>query len=383
MRCPGADEDEGQCNDHAEAAMRLGYFAMPMHPLGRTWADTLAEDREAVILADRLGFHDAYIGEHLTDRQENVTNSLLFLATLVHATDQIRLGTGTTNLAHQHPALVAAHTAMFDHLSGGRLILGISAGALPSDAEALGILDRDRNEIFADAIDVILRLWDGVAPYDITSPGGLFTVSTARTLDAASGIGVLPTPLQQPRPEVVGTVVAPYSKGVVAMGARDFHPLSANFLLAEWVRTHWPNYAEGKESVDAEADPSDWRIARTVFVADDEATALAYGRADAHSPYRHYYGQMLAKMTKLGRLNLFKPDQSADDSTVTLERVLDQLVITGTPEQVAEQLVAFQEVVGPFGELVYAGLDWVDPALARRSMELMADKVMPMVNAAG
>lgn len=94
--------------------MRLGYFAMPLHPLGRPWAETLTEDRDAVILADSLGFHDAFIGEHLTDRHENITNSLLFLATLIHQTEQIRLGTGTTNLSHQHPVLVAANSAMFD-----------------------------------------------------------------------------------------------------------------------------------------------------------------------------------------------------------------------------------------------------------------------------
>lgn len=83
-----------------EAILKLGYFAMPMHPLGRTWAETLQEDRRAVILADSLGFHDAFIGEHLTDRYENITNSLLFLATLIPETSQIKLATGTTNLSH-------------------------------------------------------------------------------------------------------------------------------------------------------------------------------------------------------------------------------------------------------------------------------------------
>ena len=66
--------------------MRLGYFSMPLHPLGRGWAETLEEDRAAVILADQLGFHDAFIGEHLTDQHENITNSLLFLATLISET---------------------------------------------------------------------------------------------------------------------------------------------------------------------------------------------------------------------------------------------------------------------------------------------------------
>ena len=64
--------------------MRFGYFTMPMHPLHRAWAETLQEDREIVMLADKLGFYDAFIGEHLTDANENITNSLLFLATLIH-----------------------------------------------------------------------------------------------------------------------------------------------------------------------------------------------------------------------------------------------------------------------------------------------------------
>ena len=360
--------------------MRLGYFSMPLHPLGRTWSETLTEDRDAVVLADRLGFHDAFIGEHLTDQHENITNSLLFLASLISDTEQIRLATGTTNLSQQHPVLVAANSAMFDHLSDGRFILGISPGALSSDAEVLGILDEDRNKMFAEAIDVILAIWEGEPPYAIDLPDNRFKVTTATTMDLDLGVGIMPKPLQSPRPEIVGTVVAPFSKGVIAMGQRDFHPLSANFLLPQWVATHWPNYVEGKEAAGLAADPADWRIARTIFVADDAAVAARYGRDDADSPYRFYYSQMLTKMKKLGRLGLFKTHREQPDEEITLDYVLDRLVIAGTPGEVAERLLAFREEVGDFGEIVYAGLDWADPELARRSMELMAQKVMPLVH---
>ncbi|MGP3534543.1 LLM class flavin-dependent oxidoreductase [Microbacterium sp. RD1] len=360
--------------------MRLGYFAMPLHPHGRTWQETLTEDREAVILADRLGFHDAFIGEHLTDEHENVTNSLLFLATLISETSQIKLATGTTNLSQQHPVLVAANSAMFDHLADGRFILGISPGALASDAEALGILDTDRNKLFADAIEVITAIWESEPPYELRFPGNQFEVSTARSFDRDLSVGILPKPLQEPRPEIVGTVVAPFSKGVIAMGQKDFHPLSANFLLPQWVKTHWPNYVQGKQSTGAEADTSDWRIARTIFVADDATVAEDYGRRREDSPYRFYYSQMLKKMRRLGRLELFKSDRDMPDESVTLEGIMDDLVISGTPEQVAAEILAFREEVGDFGEIVYAGMDWVDEGLGRRSMELMANEVMPIVN---
>ena len=362
--------------------MRLGYFAMPLHPLGRDWSETLEEDRQAVILADKLGFHDAFIGEHLTDKHENITNSLLFLATLIGDTQQIKLATGTTNLSQQHPALVAANSAMFDHLARGRSILGIRPGALPSDAEVLGILDEDRNAMFAEAIDVILALWEENAPYKLNDPARRFVVTTEQTIDPDLGVGYIARPLQNPRPEIVGTVVAPFSKGVIAMGARDFHPLSANFLLPQWVKSHWPNYVQGKESVGEVASSDDWRIARTIFVSEDPDTARAYAKDDPNSPYRFYYSQMLKKMTKIGRLELFKEHRDEPDSAVTLERILDDLVITGTPEQVAERIVEFRDSVGDFGELVYAGLDWVDAGLAKESMRLMAEEVMPLVNAA-
>ena len=79
--------------------MRLGYFTMPLHPIERNALETLQEDREAIILADKLGFYDAFVGEHLTDLAENVTNSFIFLATLIGETKHIKLGTGTSNLS--------------------------------------------------------------------------------------------------------------------------------------------------------------------------------------------------------------------------------------------------------------------------------------------
>ena len=362
--------------------MKLGIFMMPVHPLHRDHTETLKEDRETVILADQLGFHDAFIGEHLTDKAENITNSLLFLATLIHSTRRIKLASGTCNLSQIHPTVVAANAAMFDHLAEGRFILGVSPGALVSDAEALGIIDEDRNKIFSEAIDVILEIWSREPPYDIDLPGNRFKVTTRKTMHLEMGVGIMPKPYQKPRPEIVGTVVAPFSKGVVLMGERDFHPLSANFLLPHWLKTHWANYAEGKTKAGVKPDPAEWRVARTVFVADDDKVAASYGRHDANSPYRFYYKQLQTKLTKAGRHAVFKERLDQPDHEITYEFVLDRLCIYGTVSKVVDEILQLRELIGDFGELVYAGMDWVDPKLAKRSMQLMAEEVMPRVNAA-
>ena len=148
--------------------MKAGFFTMPMHPRGKDWRQSLNEDREAFILADQLGFSEAYCGEHATDPEENVTSSALFIATLAHATRQIRLGTGTVNMPNHHPVHTAGTLAMLDHLLDGRFIFGISAGALPSDAEAFGNFDMDRPAMFLEAIHQVLELWRTDAPYRLS-----------------------------------------------------------------------------------------------------------------------------------------------------------------------------------------------------------------------
>jgi alkanesulfonate monooxygenase SsuD/methylene tetrahydromethanopterin reductase-like flavin-dependent oxidoreductase (luciferase family) len=352
---------------------------MPVHPLERPLSATLAEDREAFALADQLGFSEDYVGEHVTDAAENIASSAVFLASLADRVKRMRLGTGTVNLPNAHPAQVAGQIALLDHLLEGRFNFGISPGGLPSDAEVFGNLDADRNAMFVEAIDTILAIWDGAPPYDIE--GKYWRVSVARTQVPEIGQGVILKPLQRPHPPIVVTVVAPHSKGLVAAAARGWEPISANFLLPKWVATHRTGYAEGCRQGGRAADLANWRVAKSVFVADDEATARAYARGP-ESPYVFYYRQILTKMKRAGRANLFKDDPAMPDDEVTLEDVLDRLVIFGTPERVADRLLAFREEVGPFGTLLYAGHDWRDPALARRSMVLMAEKVMPRIAAA-
>jgi alkanesulfonate monooxygenase SsuD/methylene tetrahydromethanopterin reductase-like flavin-dependent oxidoreductase (luciferase family) len=122
-------------------------------------------------------------------------------------------------------------------------------------------------------------------------------------------------------------------------------------------------------------------VAKSIFVADDEATAKRYA-TDPTGPYHFYYRSLFTKLKAAGRANLFKTYKDQPDEELNLETIVEQLVIYGTPDQVADQILAFRETIGDFGTLLYAGHDWMEPKLARRSMELMATKVMPSVNKA-
>ena len=360
--------------------MKYSMFMMPLHPPGRDVTQTLQEDREAVILADRLGFSEAYVGEHVTDAAETVTSSMIFLASLIAETKNIMLGTGTLNLPNSHPAALAGQAAMLDHLLKGRFIMGISPGGLMSDAEVFGNHGKDRNAMFVESINTILKIWESGPPYNID--GQFWKVSVEKTMIPEIGQGFMMKPYQRPHPLIVGTAVAPFSQGVTEMAKRGWQPISANFLMPEWVKTHWPKYVEGRSAVGAQAQASEWRIAKRIFVADDEATARRYA-LEAGGPYHFYFKQLVRKLVGGGgRSNLFKTDPAMPDGEITPDYVTRRLVLAGTVDSVVDQILAFHAQVGDFGQLLYACHDWMDPALGKRSMELFATEVMPHVNAA-
>jgi alkanesulfonate monooxygenase SsuD/methylene tetrahydromethanopterin reductase-like flavin-dependent oxidoreductase (luciferase family) len=276
--------------------------------------------------------------------------------------------------------VIASNAAMLDNLFEGRFILGIGAGVLPSDAEAMGILGADRQAMFVEAIDQVLSIWANSAPYDIK--GKFWNVSTMKTNWPEVGVGSIVKPYRKPHPFIVGTASDPNSKGMIALGQRGWGPVSSNLLHVHWLPNHWASYAKGAAEGGHNADRSIWRVARSIFVADDDKTARAYGGDDEKSPYRFYLRQLLAKLGRGKKLGSLKNHPDMKDEAVTVDYAVENLVIRGTPEAVTDRILQMHEAIGDFGTLLYCGKDWTDVALGRRSMELMAEKVMPAVNAA-
>jgi alkanesulfonate monooxygenase SsuD/methylene tetrahydromethanopterin reductase-like flavin-dependent oxidoreductase (luciferase family) len=355
------------------APLNLGFFIQPVHPPARDYADVLREDREAVVLADSFGYREAFIGEHLVDAAETITSSLAFIAGLADACPSITFGTGVLPLANYHPAMAAAQVAMVDHLVQGRLVLGIGPG-VPPDAEAIGDTTSDRGRKTQEALEHMRRIWRDEPPYRIE--GEFYRTTTERSYDPGIGVGIAVRPLQQPHPPIAITSIRPDSRGPFTAGANGWTGISATYTGPYVVRAQIQSYAEGRRSAGLSPDASGWRVARSVFVADDEATARRYAHRE-DGAHGFYFRVMRTKLAKAGALDVMRDYPGQPDSEITVERCLQRLVIAGTPAQVSEQIVAVRAEVGEFGTLLYTGHDWADPALAKRSMELMAHEVMP------
>ena len=285
--------------------MKLGFFTMPLHPVGRDWRQTLAEDREAILLAEQLGYEEAFIGEHVTDLAETITNCLIFIATLARDTKRIKLGSGTVNLANRHPAATAAEIAMVDTLLEGRFILGVGPGGLPSDAEMFQTMDEDRNAIFLESMEHMIALWTEEPPY--RREGRRWRLTTERTFSPDIGMGAMLKPFQKPHPPIVVTAILPNSNGISAAAARGWTPISANFVHPWVIATHWPKYVEGCQRSARSAKVEDWRVAKSIFVADDDATVRRVTR-DAGNIFGDYFRNLQRKAQRTRGNAFFKHD---------------------------------------------------------------------------
>ena len=300
-----------------QSPLKLGFFIQPVHPPSRSYADVLREDREAVVLADRLGYREAFIGEHLVDSAETITSSLAFIASLADACPSITFGTGVLPLANYHPAMAAAQVAMVDHLVQGRLVLGVGPG-VPGDAEAIGDLGSDRNRKTQEALDHMCRIWSEEPPYRIE--GEFYRTTTERSLDRRIGVGVAVRPLQRPHPPIAITSIRPDGRGPHAAGARGWTGISATYVGAY---VSGPRSRATWKAGDRRASPLDasgWRVARSVFVADDEATARRYAHREdgAHGFYFHV---MRTKLAKAGALDVMRDFPGQPDSELSTQAV--------------------------------------------------------------
>lgn len=121
------------------APLRFGVFITPFHPVGQSPTVALEYDMERVVALDRLGFDEAWFGEHHSGGYELIACPEVFIAAAAERTKHIRLGTGVVSLPYHHPLMVADRWVLLDHLTRGRVMFGTGPGALPSDAYMMGI----------------------------------------------------------------------------------------------------------------------------------------------------------------------------------------------------------------------------------------------------
>jgi alkanesulfonate monooxygenase SsuD/methylene tetrahydromethanopterin reductase-like flavin-dependent oxidoreductase (luciferase family) len=357
--------------------MRLGLFMMPVHPPGRLFADTLAEDEEKALYADRLGFDELWLGEHFSATTEPIPSPLMFMASLIARTVNLSFGTAVICLPNHHPVKVAAEAAQFDHMSRGRFMLGIGIGGLYSDFELFDNGDRTvRERKVMESIGMIERIWAQDPPYELA--GEFWTVRLKDALIPELGIGFMPKPFRKGGPPISMSVSSRNSPTARVAARRGWGIISANNVPRAALRSHWEIYSKTCAEAGKPARGDNWRLARNVMVAGSEAEARDRVFS-AQGSNRYFYRYMREVLSRVGLLGSLKPRADMTDEEASVEAITEGSVIYGSPQTFLDKLVALREEAGPFGTLLMTGLDWsgVNRDWERESMRLLAQEVMP------
>jgi len=361
----------------ARQPIRYGMFIMPFHPPAKPVAQCLDEDLELIVKAEELGFGEFWIGEHHTMKYENIVMPEIFIGRALGETKTIRLGPAPACLNQHHPAHVASRLAFLDHLSKGRLNLCFGAGSVTADQELYGAEPKNAPAMVEESLDMILKLWATEPPYHID--GKFWKIHLEKTVDTETGIGYIPKPLQRPHPPIALPGMSRGSPTMKLAGSRGYAPFAHCLVPGNVVADLWKNYADGAHAAGREPNRGDFKVARSIFLADTTKEAIQRTRTNSLGQNFQYIGRLFDK--GLGR-KMYKRDLAMNDADCNLDYLMTEQIIAGDVETVLARLLALVEEAGRFGTLVLMSYDWDDKASWIRSMELFARELMPRLNKA-
>ncbi|MGO9462643.1 MAG: LLM class flavin-dependent oxidoreductase [Isosphaeraceae bacterium] len=359
--------------------LRLGMFVMPIHDPAKPLAQCIDEDLELAVRCEELGFHDFWVGEHHSSSVENIVMPEIFLGKVLGLTRRIRIGPAPVCLQYHHPAHVAGRLAFLDHMSRGRLNVCFGPGAIPTDIEVFGAHPSESAARVAESIDMIMRLWTGEVPVDIK--GRFWNVTMKENLHPRFGVGHLHQPFQRPHPPIHVPSISRASAGLSKAAERGFRFISHHMIHRIALRDQWQTYAQAATAAGRAAQPSDWAVARNVFVADSTDGARRLARSNSLGRSIQYILDLTRATAPTG-VAMWKRDPEQADSDCTLDYFMNDVIIAGDPEHVTRQLLELRAEIGPFGTLVLTAHDWDDRDRWAHSLELFAREVVPAFNKA-
>ncbi len=335
--------------------LRFGVFLAPFHALNENPTLLFERDLELIALLDRLGYDEAWIGEHHSGGFETIAAPELLIAAAARETRRIRLGTGVKSLPYAHPFMVADTMVQLDHMTRGRAMFGVGPGALPSDATQMGIDPRRTRRMMNEALDVIIPLLEGER---VSASTDWFTLDQARLQHAS---------FTRPRMDMAVTTIRSPA-GALLAGRHGLGLLSlgghSDDALAVYAR-NWGIYEEAAAGAGRVADRGHFRIAVQMHLADTRAQAMEDVRFGIDA-WGGYARDVLPNQTV--------PKEVTDTRKFIVE---SGRAIIGAPDDAIREIERMQAGTGGFGVVLFMCHDWADWDATRRSYELFARHVVP------
>lgn len=339
--------------------LRFGIFLAPFHPSGQNPTAALHRDVELIQHLDKLGYDEVWVGEHHSSGFEIIASPEVFIAHAAAKTERIKFGTGVVSVPYHHPYMIAERLVLLDHLTRGRVMLGVGPGSLPTDAAMIGLEPEQLRDRLEEGVDAILELLADEGP--VNRKTEWFTLDNAR---------LHLRPYTYPSFEVtVAAVASPsgprvagrYGCGLLSIGAT----MAAGF---DALALHWGVMEEQAAVYGKTVDRGAWRLVGPMHVAETREQAerdVAHGIVDWFRYFQHVaaFPQMAMQGNEMDEMIRFIRDGGFG--------------VIGTPDEAIEQIDRLMKQSKGFGSFLLLAHEWANPEATRRSYDLIARYVMP------
>ena len=338
--------------------LRNGIFLAPFHPVDEDPTLCIQRDLELIEHLDRLGYEEAWVGEHHSAGYEIIPSPEVFIAAAAERTKRIMLGTGVVSLPYHSPLMTANRIMQLDHQTRGRVMFGVGPGLLPSDAFSMGIDPSTQRDRMVEAIEVIMRLWSGER---VTLKSDWFNL-----VDATCQL----RPYTWPHPEIAvassvtpsgGKLAGRHGFGMLCVAATQMGGYDA--LAINWDVANKTAAENGRAM-----DPQKLRLVGPVHIAETREKAFENIKFGFHK-WQDYFAGIAAVA---GRQAM--EAQSIDDL------IKQGVIVVGTPDDAITQIQRLQQKQGEFGCFLQLAHNWADFEATKKSYEMWQRYVTPVIN---
>lgn len=341
--------------------LRFGAFVPPHHlPVNYNPTYALQRDVELVQLLDNIGFEEAWFGEHHSGGAEPIGDPMMFIAHVAAHTKYIRLGTGVVSLPYHNPLWVADRLALLDHLTRGRVMLGLGPGALATDAAMIGIHPSEQRDALEQDAAVLMHLMTSDEPISIETKRYKL-VNAKLQLDF----------YQDPHPEVAAAaIVSPSGPRLAGSHGAGLISIGATMQAGiDVLALHWDVAEARAKECGKTVDRKNWRLVGLMHLADTKEQAIkdvAYGLKE--------FCDYLQHTTPTPQL---VPVGNSVEEYIEWAMSTGAAVI-GTYDEAIEQIEKLKILSnGGFGCYMLFDHNWAPWAAKKHHYEIFADFVIP------
>ena len=342
--------------------MRFGSWIFPISQNSKNDGNVIDDTLTEIDRWESLGFDAIWLSEHHFDGATAYADPVVFAGAIAQRTKNVTIGFAVVEMALHHPVRLAAQVALLDHLSKGRMMLGTGKGSAFNEYEYIGfgVPMSDAADSISEAEEIILEAWTG-EPVEFKGKYWDLAFPELR-----------PMPLQKPHPPLLRACIS--RESTIEMGSKK-RPVLIAAQENHSIKDRLQVFTKSLESTEiTELEIEDildqvW-VNKNIVVAESrsEAEEIAF---DGYTREQTFFKAARDKYNpKSGSQGLLKPREIS-------KKDFDNIFITGTPKDVAEQ-VSELDKIGVKNLMMKINTGEMDQSIVFRTMDLLAEHVKPL-----